>query len=42
MTKQRTKEEILKEVDGKGALPRYLLEVLLDVRELLEKLVAKK
>lgn len=37
MSKQRTKEEILTEVETKGATPKFLLEVLLDIRELLTK-----
>lgn len=39
---QRTKEEIQKEVEKRGALPKFMLEVLLDIRELLAKLLAKK
>lgn len=39
---QRTKEEILQEVDTKGVTQKFLLEALLDIRELLQELQAKK
>jgi len=39
---QRKKEEILQEVEVKGVTQKFLLEVLLDIRELLGALVDKK
>lgn len=33
----RTREEIEQDVESKGAVPKFLLEVLLDIRDLLVK-----
>jgi hypothetical protein len=35
----RTRKEIEQEIEKKGAVPQFILEVLLDIRELLAKFI---